>query len=868
MYWQYAIPTFLAAGISILLAGWGWRRRLAAGAKVFAIFMLFLGWWSLTYSLELLSPDLATKIFWAKMEYLSIATVTVLWFILVLSYTGQQRWLTFKNLLLLFLIPLITQTLAWTNEMHELLWVNVRLDVSQGIPQMVFERGMWYWVNVGYSYIMMVISLLLLIYKQMRSPFLYRQQIGAMLIGSFFPWIGNMLYLLGMTPANLDLTPIFFTGAGIVAAWGLFRLGLFDIGPIARDAIIESMTDAVLLLDDMRRLVDINPAAEALFSKSSSTVIGQPAAVVFSHWPDLVEQLQTEGQAHATIVMGDAVPRYFDLRLSPLRDRRSRIKGRLAVIRELTIQVQAEDELRKLSLAVEQSMNCIVITDTAGSIEYVNPAFTHLTGYTPEEVGGRNPSILQSGLTPRQEYKQLWDTITAGKKWRGEFCNRKKGGELYWESATISPVRDAQGNITHYVAIKEDITKQRRATEALQDAHDRLALLLQVDTDLTRELDLDRVLNVAAEAVTHVSRATAGYLGLIENEQLRLVRVMGEYPPERLDTLIPLDTGVVERVVRQGYPEVIRDAYASPDYEPIAPHIQSMLVIPLISPRRMVGVLSLEADSSDHFTSGMIETLNLLVTRIAVALDNAHVYEERVRLVEELDAYSHTVAHNLKTPLNAVATVSGFLRETYHQLSQEDIDKYLDIITRGGFQMNNIIENLLLLAGVRGSRKVVLEPLDMESIINDTKERLDIMMREANVELVIADNWPVAVGFGPWVVEVWTNYISNAIKYGGEPPRIELGSQIQSNDTVRFWVRDNGSGIPPEKQLTLFKEFTRLREADSIEGHGLGLSIVQRIIAKLNGQVGVESMPGEGSLFWFELPISTAPVLEKLEEVG
>jgi two-component system sensor histidine kinase/response regulator len=279
----------------------------------------------------------------------------------------------------------------------------------------------------------------------------------------------------------------------------------------------------------------------------------------------------------------------------------------------------------------------------------------------------------------------------------------------------------------------------------------------------------------------------------------------------------------------------------------------------LISPRRLVGILSLETDTPESFTTGMIETLNLLATRIAVAIDNAHIYEERVRLVEELDAYSHTVAHNLKTPLNALATVSGFLRETYHQLSQEDIDKYLDIITRGGFQMNTIIENLLLLAGVRGSRRVILEPLDMDSVISDTEERLEIMLREAHAELIVADSWPVAVGFGPWIVEVWTNYISNAIKYGGEPPVIELGASIQPNGMVRFWVRDNGPGIPPEKQKELFTEFTRLKEADSIEGHGLGLSIVQRIIAKLNGQVGVDSVLGEGSVFWFELPISREP---------
>lgn len=135
---------------------------------------------------------------------------------------------------------------------------------------------------------------------------------------------------------------------------------------------------------------------------------------------------------------------------------------------------QKEERLRKFSHAIEQSPSSIIITDTKGTIEYVNPKFMQLTGYTPEEIIGENPRILKSGTTPPEEYKQLWTTITSGGEWRGEFYNRKKTGEFYWESASISPIKNQEGVITHFVAIKEDITKYKQTELEYQKANESL----------------------------------------------------------------------------------------------------------------------------------------------------------------------------------------------------------------------------------------------------------------------------------------------------------------------------------------------------------------------------------------------------------
>jgi len=154
-----------------------------------------------------------------------------------------------------------------------------------------------------------------------------------------------------------------------------------------------------------------------------------------------------------------------------------------ATVRDISERKKTENQLRHLYQAVEQSPNSIVITDTAGNIEYVNSKFIQVTGYSKEELIGRSPRILKSGQTPPQEYEKLWKTISSGEEWRGTLCNRKKSGELYWESVAISPMKSERGEITHYLGIKEDITDQKKMADDLQVNFEDLKQFQQATID-------------------------------------------------------------------------------------------------------------------------------------------------------------------------------------------------------------------------------------------------------------------------------------------------------------------------------------------------------------------------------------------------
>lgn len=219
---------------------------------------------------------------------------------------------------------------------------------------------------------------------------------------------------------------------------------------------------------------------------------------------------------------------------------------------------------------------------------------------------------------------------------------------------------------------------------------------------------------------------------------------------------------------------------------------------------------------------------------------------------DELNAFAHTVAHDLKNPL-ASTLLSMDLLERFIELDmQEKAVATVVNMREGGYKLTNIIDELLLLASVR-KETVEKKPLDMGTIIVQAVDRLSMMIEKFDAKIDMPDRWPTAIGYAPWVEEVWVNYLSNSIKYGGSPPMMTCGSTVQDDGMVRFWVTDNGDGISDEVIDTLFTEFTRLGQTRA-QGYGLGLSIVKRIIDKLDGTVGLASQVGEGSTFFFVLP--------------
>lgn len=241
-----------------------------------------------------------------------------------------------------------------------------------------------------------------------------------------------------------------------------------------------------------------------------------------------------------------------------------------------------------------------------------------------------------------------------------------------------------------------------------------------------------------------------------------------------------------------------------------------------------------------------------VLARINTHLTIRNLQRELQSQNEELDAFGHTVAHDLKNPLSGVIALTDLLAEKCAHTLDAKCVQHLSFARQSAHKMADIINSLLLLAGI-SKQTVDMQPLDMQEIINQVQQRLAYHLKDSQAEVLLPDSWPIARGYAPWVEEIWANYISNGLKYGGQPPQLELGATSLSGKKIQFWVRDNGKGLDIEAQTRLFTPFTRLHQ-NRVSGHGLGLSIVQRVAEKLGGKVGVESKIGEGSKFYFTLP--------------
>ena len=222
---------------------------------------------------------------------------------------------------------------------------------------------------------------------------------------------------------------------------------------------------------------------------------------------------------------------------------------------------------------------------------------------------------------------------------------------------------------------------------------------------------------------------------------------------------------------------------------------------------------------------------------------------------EDLDAFAYSVAHDLKNPISSMMGFASLVQKYFDRMNDDAVLEYLDLIIDEGYQLKEMINSLLVLAGVSKMREAEIVPLDMPAIVETVQRRLTMMLQESDAQIIKPKTWPAAAGYAPWVEEIWMNYISNAVKYGGKPPVIELGAERATDNIIRFWVRDNGGGLTRKEQKAIFVPFTRLSQV-TVEGHGLGLSVVQRIAERLGGTVEVKSELGVGSKFSFTLPVA------------
>ncbi len=524
---------------------------------------------------------------------------------------------------------------------------------------------------------------------------------------------------------------------------------------------------------------------------------------------------------------------------------------------------ESEEKYRAL---FEASTDAVFLQTWEGRVLDCNGSACEIFGYAREELIG----LTIADLVSEEAMIMLPAVVTEELATSGAFVaatGKRKDGQVFPAEVNTRHVTIDGKRLA--VAYVRDITERQRVEEALRQRNCELALLNRAGQAFASILDLDRVLATVLDEVCRLLGVVASSIWLVDAETGELVcrQVTGPSSEIVRGWRLSPGEGVVGRVARSGECLIVPDTRADSRHfkgvdQQTKLALRSILAVPLRIKQDVIGVLQVVDTEIDRFGPADLALMEPLAASAGIAIDNARLVEAlRQRTAElearneELDAFAHTVAHDLKTPLTFILGYADVLKEDFALLPVEELGRYLQAIVRSGRRMKNIIGELLLFAEVR-MVEVGTGPLDMASIVAGAQEQLAHIIEECQAEIILPETWPVAVGYAPWVEEVWVNYLSNGIKYGGQPPRVELGATVQADSVVHFWVRDNGPGIPLEAQSRLFTPFTRLDQVRT-EGYGLGLSIARRIVEKLGGRVEVESEVGEGSTFAFVLPIAT-----------
>ena len=479
-YTPYVIPLIIAAVLSDGVVIYLWPRRRTPKIFFLVLLGLAVAIWSLGYALEIAGANLATKIFWAKAQYIGISLVPFLWMAFVAQYSNISSQTINRGAPFLLIISLVTVILAFTNERHGLLWEKTYINQAGKFSSLGILHGPWFWIYIAYSYALLAIGTFFGVRSIGRMKGLYRGQVAALLIAVAAPWIGNALYISGLSPVpQLDLTPFAFSISVIAFTWGVTGFHLLDLSPIARDIVVEEMKGGMIVLDTQNRIVDANPAALKILNQRASQVIGQTITSVLGDIPNLVERYINVTETTEEIAIGEGDTRHwYEMSISPIRDKNKTIEGRVVTIMDISERKRTEILLQESEARyrqiVENAGDIIYRTDANGYFTYVNQTALQLMRFDSEvEILGKH---FLDFATPasRNELKQFYErqVISEVPNTYFEFAAVRSDGQEIWIGQNVQIIKE-DGRLVGFQAVARDITELKQAREAMAFARDQ-----------------------------------------------------------------------------------------------------------------------------------------------------------------------------------------------------------------------------------------------------------------------------------------------------------------------------------------------------------------------------------------------------------
>jgi len=544
----------------------------------------------------------------------------------------------------------------------------------------------------------------------------------------------------------------------------------------------------------------------------------------------------------------------------------------------------AEREIQKFKLGIDRSDNAVFITDLEGVIQYANPAFEKVYGFSPEEAIGKTPRIFKSGLIPDEQYKHFWETLLSGGTVSGEITNKTKDGTLIPIEGTNSPILDESGKTIGFLAVHQDITERKLSEEILKRRNDYLAASSEIGRLVTSTLDLNTIFTRTVNLISERFGFYYAAIYIIEetgfNAVLReAIGEAGEKMKAQRYAVVVGSNSIIGKVAESIEPRLVNDTDIEPLYvpNPFLLDTRAEVAIPLRIGSRSVGVIDIQSTQAYAFTKDDLSVLQSLADQVAVAIDNARSYELSQQLIKDLrevdqlkSQFLANMSHELRTPLNSIIGFSRVILKGIDGPVSDMQQQDLTAIYNSGQHLLGLINDILDLARIEaGKMELNFEEVHLSEMATSVMSTAKGLVKEKPIQLIqrIPANMPSVRGDMMRVRQVLLNLISNASKFTDEGS-ITVEAIVQRSPTGKMEalinVIDTGPGISIEDQKKLFQAFSQVDGSATRKsgGSGLGLSICANLVQLHGGRIGIHSGAGTGSTFWFTLPLYYQPEQE------